>query len=223
MRIQVLADPEYRSSFESYLAASHELVSEDPKLIFDATFLDLDYKYHLLAEYAPGNAPVITNTLTVSASAVAAQLDPPFRFGKMEIVGVPMLPHHFTGQKHLEYALPLQATYSADAVMAFISTLGKTGEQIADCVAGVFPRTLAMIVNEAAFAVQESVATATDIDVAMKLGTNYPKGPLAWCDEIGACAFVEILDALARENGPERYRVAALLRRYAEAGTKFLS
>src|ERR1041385_6208584 len=128
----------------------------------------------------------------------------------MEIVGVPMLPNHFASQKHLEYSLPLQARHSADSVLTFFSTLGKTGEQIQDCIGGVFPRTLAMIVNEAAFAVQESVATAVDIDVAMKLGTNYPKGPLAWCDEIGASVFVAILEALAREYGPERYRVAAL-------------
>jgi 3-hydroxybutyryl-CoA dehydrogenase len=104
----------------------------------------------------------------------------------------------------------------------FLALLGKTSEQINDAIAGVFPRTLAMIINEAAFAVQESVALPQDIDTAMKLGTNYPKGPLAWCDEIGAEAIVAVLDALAREYGSDRYRVAALLRRKAEAGLKFI-
>ena len=46
-------------------------------------------------------------------------------------------------------------------------------------------RILSMIMNEAAFAVGEGVASVRDIDIAMKLGTNYPKGPLKWSDEIG--------------------------------------
>jgi len=80
-----------------------------------------------------------------------------------------------------------------------------------------------MIINEAAFALQENVATAADIDMAMKLGTNYPKGPLAWCDEIGAYTVVAILEALQIEYGHDRYRVAPLLRLKAEAGRNFLN
>jgi 3-hydroxybutyryl-CoA dehydrogenase len=215
MKIQLLTDAKYRSSFENYLAASHELVSDKPEIVVDAMFLDIDKK--LVALASVGDVPIISNTLTMATTTIAARMAAP-----RKVIGMPMLPNHFTNQKSVEYSLPLGATHPADSAINFLSALSKTGEQIQDCIGGVFPRTLAMIVDEAAFAVQESVATPADIDVAMKLGTNYPKGPLAWCDEIGASVFVAILDALAREYGPERYRVATLLRRNAEAGTKFI-
>jgi 3-hydroxybutyryl-CoA dehydrogenase len=80
-----------------------------------------------------------------------------------------------------------------------------------------------MIINEAAFAVQEKVASVADIDSAMKLGTNYPVGPLAFCDEVGAETVIAILEALSKEYGADRYRPASLLRRYAEANQKFYS
>lgn len=179
-------------------------------------FLSVEEKHSAIAALG-GNAPILSNTLTVAATTVAARLTE-----QRVVIGMPILPNHFGSQKSVEYSLPLGATSSADVATSFLSALGKTGEQIGDAIAGVFPRTLAMIVNEAAFAVQESVATPQDIDVAMKLGTNYPKGPLAWCDEIGATAIVAVLDALGREYGSERYRVSTLLRRHAEAGMKFL-
>ncbi len=218
MRVQLITDEVYRDGFVRYLSAQSgiEIVVDAPDVILDAIFLDRDKKLAVLAELAP-SVPVLTNTLTMAATTVAQALG-----GSTTVLGMPIFPHHFEGQKTVEISLPLGATYSTEVATNFLSSLGKTGEQIGDCVAGIFARTLAMIVNEAAFAVQESVALPKDIDTAMKLGTNYPKGPLAWCDEIGAEAIVAVLDALAGEYGPERYRVAPLLRRHAEAGMKFI-
>src|SRR5690606_22342928 len=93
--------------------------------------------------------------------------------------------------------------------------------EVQDRVAHVSMRILAMIINEAAFALQEGVADPADIDTAMKYGTNYPDGPLAWCDRIGAEVIVAILDGLQLEYGEERYRPAVLLRQYARAGRHF--
>ena len=73
-------------------------------------------------------------------------------------------------------------------------------------------RTLAMLINAAADARFMGVATATDIDLAMTKGVNYPKGLLAWGDEIGAAIILERLEALQREYGEERYRPSPLLR-----------
>lgn len=218
MRVQLIADDIYRDDFARYLSAQSgiEMVVDAPDVIFDTAFLDRDKKLAVLAALAP-SVPVLTNTLTMAATTVANAIG-----GSATVIGLPIFPHHFDGQKTVEISLPLGATYSTEVAATFLLALGKTGEQIGDTVAGVFPRTLAMVVNEAAFAVQESVALPNDVDTAMKLGTNYPKGPLAWCDEIGAEAIVAVLDALAREYGPERYRVAPLLRRHAEAGMKFI-
>ncbi len=82
----------------------------------------------------------------------------------------------------------------------------------------VLPRVLAMIVNEGAVAVSEGVATAEDIDSAMKLGANYQEGPLTLADTIGLGEVLAVLEALHAEYGEDRYRPAPLLRRLVLAG-----
>lgn len=72
----------------------------------------------------------------------------------------------------------------------------------------VFARVLGAILNEAALALDEGVATREDIDTAMKLGTNYPKGPLAWAEEIGLRTVRGMLDELNSTVAAERYPAA---------------
>ena len=72
-------------------------------------------------------------------------------------------------------------------------------------------RVLSCIVNEAFLTLSEGVATAGDIDQAMKLGANYPKGPFEWVEELGADAIVGKLDSL-RETYGDAYLAAPLLR-----------
>lgn len=78
-------------------------------------------------------------------------------------------------------------------------------------------RTLVMLANEAADAVLQGVASATDVDAAMRHGTNYPLGPLAWAERLGWTRVVATLDHLAAEDGTGRYRVSPWLRRQAWA------
>lgn len=61
-------------------------------------------------------------------------------------------------------------------------------------------RTIAMIVNEAFFALEENVANKADIDTAMRLGTNYPFGPFEWAEKIGLQNIASLLQFLAKEN-----------------------
>jgi 3-hydroxybutyryl-CoA dehydrogenase len=75
-------------------------------------------------------------------------------------------------------------------------------------------RVISCIVNEAFLALSEGVATAEDIDRAMKLGANYPKGPFEWVEEIGARSIVETLDSLRAANG-DAYLAAPALRERA--------
>jgi 3-hydroxybutyryl-CoA dehydrogenase len=100
----------------------------------------------------------------------------------------------------------------------FFHALGLQTERVEDRVGLVHMRILATLINEAAFAVMEGVATPADIDMAMKLGTGYPKGLLAWADEIGIPIVTIILDALYREYQQERYRPCVLLKQYMRAG-----
>jgi 3-hydroxybutyryl-CoA dehydrogenase len=90
----------------------------------------------------------------------------------------------------------------------------------ADAVAGgraVLERVVAQLVNEAAFALAEGIATADAIDQAMVVGLNHPCGPGEWSRSLGADRIVSILDALWDQEHDQRYRVAPLLRRQASA------
>ena len=76
-----------------------------------------------------------------------------------------------------------------------------------------------MLVNEAAALVDRREAAPADVDIAMRLGTNYPLGPLEWGDQMGASKIVTILDELAKAHPTGRYRVADGLRRAATTGS----
>ena len=83
-------------------------------------------------------------------------------------------------------------------------------------------RILVMLINEAADAVYWGVAAAEDVDNAMKGGVNYPKGLLAWAEEVGLDRCVRELDDLRARYGEERYRCSPLLRSRAQEGRGFL-
>ncbi len=99
--------------------------------------------------------------------------------------------------------------------------LGKEVTVIADVPGMVLMRTLAMIANEAAEAAYHGVATPKGIDTAMLKGVNYPKGPLAWADEISLPWILMVLEGLAGQYGEDRYRASALLRRKVFGGAHF--
>ncbi len=82
-------------------------------------------------------------------------------------------------------------------------------------------RILAMLINEAADALFLNIATKEDIDLAMTKGVNYPKGLLAWADEIGVDNILQQLEDLQAEYGEDRYRPSPLLKRMATANKTF--
>lgn len=82
-------------------------------------------------------------------------------------------------------------------------------------------RILVMLINEAADALLLGVASKEDLDTAMTKGVNYPKGLLAWADELGIERIVTTLDALQEEYGEDRYRCSPQLRRMARKGETF--
>ncbi|HET9136160.1 MAG TPA: 3-hydroxyacyl-CoA dehydrogenase family protein [Candidatus Kapabacteria bacterium] len=218
MKVTLLSEPSHGVPLTQFFTSvpNIELVSSDAEVVIDSQFFDLAEKYHNLQSFVSKDAVLITNTLTAPATAIARNV-----MGFKRIIGVPMIPTQLASQTAIEFSLPLQQSLEPTDTELVKALFGKEVENISDCVAGIFPRTISMIINEAAFAVAEGVASASDIDQAMKLGTNYPKGPLAWCDEIGAYVIVAILEALQVEYGQDRYKIAPMLRLYAEAGKKF--
>lgn len=82
-----------------------------------------------------------------------------------------------------------------------------------DRVGLVTPRVVCMIINEAFYTVEEGTATREDIDLAMKLGTNYPYGPFEWCDRIGLDNVYLLLQALFEDTKDQRYKIAPLMKK----------
>ena len=151
-----------------------------------------------------------------SATEVAETMQHPER-----VAGFGLLPPcEERSTVELTTALQADATALGKAVEVW-DLLGHEALSVGDGAGLVVARVVACLANEAAFAVMEGVAAASDIDTAMRLGTGYPRGPLAWCDHVGSKDVITTLDALAAEHGDDRFRAAPLLRRMAAAGMRW--
>ena len=112
------------------------------------------------------------------------------------------------------------------ALFAITGLLQAAGYQVSsvDDIAGMIVfRTVVMLANEAADAVLQGVCTPADCDLAMQKGVNYPLGPLAWADRLGARTVVQALEHMLAATGEARYRVSPLLRRKALSGSRFFA
>ncbi|MFF3752558.1 3-hydroxyacyl-CoA dehydrogenase [Streptomyces sp. NPDC002018] len=108
---------------------------------------------------------------------------------------------------------------SRDTAVALFQALGKDVGLVDDIPGLLVFRTVAMLVNTALDAAAEGLADAADIDTAMRLGTNYPLGPVAWGERLGFPAVLALLENLSAEYQDGRYRPAPALRRAALRGT----
>jgi 3-hydroxybutyryl-CoA dehydrogenase len=106
------------------------------------------------------------------------------------------------------------ATNPQDELIAsdFFSNINLKSRFVKSRIGLVTPRIVCMIINEAYYTVQEGTASKNDIDLGMKLGTAYPKGPFEWSKEIGLDHVYETLDALYQDTKDERYKIASLLK-----------
>jgi 3-hydroxybutyryl-CoA dehydrogenase len=98
-----------------------------------------------------------------------------------------------------------------DAAVGLCQAAGVEVSVIADVAGGIIARTVSMLVNEAVDLVARGDATATDVDVAMLLGTGYPSGPLEWGDRVGAIRVASVLGELHEETPTGRYRLSPRL------------
>jgi 3-hydroxybutyryl-CoA dehydrogenase len=107
---------------------------------------------------------------------------------------------------------------AASALERFFASLGKHTTWVGDAPGLVLGRIVCQVINEAAFALAEGVGSAKDVDTGMIHGLNYPRGILAWADEIGLEHVLAVLDGLYEERREERYRAAPLLRSLVLSG-----
>jgi 3-hydroxybutyryl-CoA dehydrogenase len=108
-----------------------------------------------------------------------------------------------------------------DAAIGFWQKLGKQVSLLDDVAGLCTMRSVCMLANEAADAVNQQVCSAAAVDIAMQGGLNYPRGPLAWADAIGLDDVLEVLDNLAQTYGEDRYRASPLLIRLVAGGRNF--
>jgi len=158
-------------------------------------------------------AVLASNTSSISITTLAAATGRPERFIGMHFMNpVPVMPL-------VEVIRALQTSdQTFHATMALCERLEKTPVAVNDAPGFVSNRVLIPMINEAAFAVMEGVATAEAVDAVMKLGMNHPMGPLELADFIGLDVCVNILDVLYTGFSDSKYRACPLLRKMVAAG-----
>jgi 3-hydroxybutyryl-CoA dehydrogenase len=100
---------------------------------------------------------------------------------------------------------------SRERAIEFFNCLGFHVEEVGDAPGLVLGRIVSQLINEAAFCLEEGIASADDIDAGARLGLNYPRGPIEWSQAAGLDHVRGVLRGLGRWRGDERYRLSPLL------------
>jgi 3-hydroxybutyryl-CoA dehydrogenase len=159
------------------------------------------------------SAIILTSCLGFSATRIASWATRPAR-----VVGFATF-YPLKEKKVIELTSGLATQEQAlEEAETFFRALGKEPVRVKDAPGLIFARILSLIINEAARSLDEGVAPAEDIDTAMRLGVNYPSGPLKRADRIGLDDVLAVLEGLQRETGEDRYRPAPLLVKMVLAG-----
>ena len=162
---------------------------------------------------AKDGAIVATNTSSISITKLGAALKRPARF-----VGL----HFFNPVPLMALVEVVRGRQTDDttveAAAALAKRLGKTPVVVKDSPGFVVNRLLCPMLNEAVLAYGEGIASAKDIDEAMKLGCNHPIGPLALADLIGLDVLLAVMEVFHREFKDPKYRPAPLLKEMVADG-----
>lgn len=186
-------------------------------LVVEAIVENFDIKKSLFTELdsiCPAHTVFASNTSSIPITKMAAVTKRPEKFIGMHFMNpVPVM-------KLVEIIRGLQtddATYQT--VVKLTESIKKTPVTAKmDYPGFVVNRILMPLINEAFFALMEGLASAEEIDTAMKLGTNHPMGPLELADFVGLDTCLSICQILHRELGDDKYRPCPLMIKYVEAG-----
>lgn len=196
------------SSIDDHLQLRKHLPNHD--LVFD--FI-IDEEPEEIEQYASSNAMVFFNTAKMSLAELSHMVGNEMSCTAFGFNGLPT----FFNRSVLEVAV---LNHSDQQKLEGVMKALKADFLLVDDRVGlVTPRVVCMIINEAYYTVQEGTASRSDIDIAMKLGTNYPYGPFEWCLRIGVRHVYELLAAVYDDTKDERYKICPLLKKEYLAAT----
>src|SRR5262245_35073114 len=188
---------------------------EGTDLVIEAAPERMDLKLSLFADielHAPASAIVATNTSALSITEMAGSLKNPKRVAGMHFFN----PVH--KMKLIEIVRALESSpETLETIEAVSRQMGKETVLVRESPGFITSRVNASIGNEAFYMLLEGVASARDIDKALKLGLNHPMGPFELVDLVGLDTRLSILEYLHRSMG-EKYRPCPLLVQYVRAG-----
>jgi len=186
------------------------------RLIIEAIIEDLESKEQLfraLETVSAEDTVIVTNTSTLSPTQIASVLGDPSR-----AAGV----HFFNPAPRMKLVELIAAEQTADStasgLRSWLEGIGKEVVAVNETPGGIVSRLQLLVRDEAVRMLTEGVASASDIDKAMRLGAGWPLGPLELIDLVGVDMHVNNCDSLAHEMGSDRYSPTPAARKLMRAG-----
>jgi 3-hydroxybutyryl-CoA dehydrogenase len=211
MKIACTGAKERFEELQLKLSGSHELswfkikeLPSDFDLVIDLNFDEDPSGLEMYSSLT--NKVVIVSAAKRSLAQQLANWNKPIQ---CTLIGLNALPT-FINRSLWEVSVYNSADESV--VQSCMQGLGIEYKLVKDRVGMVTPRVVYMIINEAFYTVQEGTASMADIDIAMKLGTNYPMGPFEWCKKTGIKNVYEILSAIYEDTHDDRYKICPMLK-----------
>lgn len=189
-------------------------ICTDCDLIVEAALENMEVKkqtFKELQSIVKADCMFATNTSSLSITEIGAGLDRP-------VIGM----HFFNPAPVMKLVEVIAGINTPDEMVekikAISEEIGKTPVQVNEAAGFVVNRILIPMINEAAFILQEGVATVEGIDTAMQLGANHPMGPLALGDLVGLDIVLAIMDVLYAETKDSKYRACPLIKKMVRGG-----
>ena len=188
----------------------------DADLVVEAAIENLDIKKSIFAELdgiCKSETILATNTSSISITAIAAATKRPDKF-----IGM----HFFNPATVMKLVEVIRGAHTSDetcrAVLDVSAAIGKEPVEVNEAPGFVVNKILIPMINEGVDLVYTGIASVEGVDTAMKLGCNYPMGPLELGDLIGLDVCLAIMDTLYNETHDPKYRASLLLRKMVRAG-----
>lgn len=210
-------DGEKRASILGHISFTTSLKeAADADLVVEAAIENLEIKQGVFAELDQICKPetiLATNTSSISITAIASATKRPDRF-----IGM----HFFNPATVMKLVEVIRGAGTSDETFQMVYDLskavGKEPVEVNEAPGFVVNRIFQPMINEAVGLLESGVATAGDIDTAMRLGANHPMGPLELADLVGLDICLAVMDTLFEETHDSKYRAAPLLRKMVRAG-----